>query len=78
MHIPKSFGGGFVHHNIVHEKNVEKMYQHYTNLKNKNGINSFNISYPNNIINKGEEAEKEFFIVFNKSENERKKKNWWW
>jgi len=35
MHIPKSFGGGFIHHNVVHEKNVDKVYQHYCNLKKK-------------------------------------------
>jgi len=35
MHIPKSFGGGFKHHNVVNEKNVEKIYQHYCNLKEK-------------------------------------------
>lgn len=34
MHVPKSFGGGFIHHNIVHERNVEKMYECYVNLKN--------------------------------------------
>jgi predicted metallopeptidase len=33
MHIPKSFGGGFIHHNIVNEKNVEQEYQRYINLK---------------------------------------------
>jgi predicted metallopeptidase len=36
MHIPKSFGGGFIHHNIVHDKNVEKEYQRYVNLKKGN------------------------------------------
>ena len=35
MHVPKSFGGGFIHHNLVHEKNVEKMYEHYINLKKR-------------------------------------------
>jgi len=34
MHIPKSFGGGFIHHNIVNEKNVRKVYEHYCSLKN--------------------------------------------
>lgn len=29
MHIPKSFGGGFIHHNVVHERNVEKLYRVY-------------------------------------------------
>jgi predicted metallopeptidase len=33
MHIPKSFGGGFIHHNIVCTKNVEREYQRYMNLK---------------------------------------------
>lgn len=35
MHIPKSFGGGFKHHNVVCEKNVEKMYERYVNLKRR-------------------------------------------
>lgn len=29
MHIPKSFGGGFKHHNIVNRRNVEKLYKIY-------------------------------------------------
>lgn len=29
MHIPKSFGGGFIHHNVVCSKNVEKLYRLY-------------------------------------------------
>ncbi|MDO8622672.1 MAG: putative metallopeptidase, partial [archaeon] len=29
MHIPKSFGGGFIHHNIVTSKNVDKLYNMY-------------------------------------------------
>lgn len=33
MHIPKSFGGGFIHHNVVCHKNVERMYERYINLK---------------------------------------------
>ncbi len=42
MHIPKSFGGGFIHHNIVHEGNVEREYQRYVNLKQKqNYISDF-------------------------------------
>ena len=32
MHIPKSFGGGFIHHNKVHEKSVEHVYNNYCNL----------------------------------------------
>ncbi len=33
MHIPFTFGGGFKHHNVVTERNVNKMYQSYLNLK---------------------------------------------
>jgi len=29
MHIPKSFGGGFKHHNYVTERNVNKLYQEF-------------------------------------------------
>ena len=29
MHIPKSFGGGFKHHNYVTERNVNKFYKAY-------------------------------------------------
>ncbi len=35
MHIPKSFGGGFIHHNIVNERNVEIEYDRYVNLKRR-------------------------------------------
>jgi predicted metallopeptidase len=31
MHIPKCFGGGFKHHNVVHARNVEKLYRRYLN-----------------------------------------------
>jgi predicted metallopeptidase len=33
MHIPKSFGGGFVHHDKVHEESVEKVYQSFIRKK---------------------------------------------
>ena len=29
MHIPKSFGGGFIHHNFVTRRNVDKLYNKY-------------------------------------------------
>lgn len=38
MHIPKSFGGGFIHHDIVNDKNVKIVMEHFINLKNKNLI----------------------------------------
>ena len=33
MHIPKTFGGGFKHHDWVTEKNVNLMYKTYINKK---------------------------------------------
>lgn len=33
MHIPKTFGGGFKHHDYVCERNVNKCYKLYKNLK---------------------------------------------
>tara|TARA_Y100000310_G_C20652470_1_gene800195 strand:- start:1734 stop:2150 length:417 start_codon:yes stop_codon:yes gene_type:complete len=33
MHIPKSFGGGFRHHDFVCDKNIEIEYEKYINLK---------------------------------------------
>jgi predicted metallopeptidase len=75
MHIPKSFGGGFIHHNVVHEENVQRVYEHYVNLKkkekfiydflNKDDNQKSNIIEEENINNK----EKDFFRV--------KKKSWW-
>lgn len=35
MHIPKTFGGGFKHHDFVTDKNVNKMYKEYMK-KNEN------------------------------------------
>jgi len=33
MHIPKSFGGGFKHHNVVTEREVERFYKEYRGSK---------------------------------------------
>lgn len=33
MHIPKTFGGGFIQHNKVNEKNVNILYKKYFELK---------------------------------------------
>jgi predicted metallopeptidase len=38
MHIPKTFGGGFIHHNKVHKKTVEQQYKKFCQLKNQNSI----------------------------------------
>lgn len=35
MHIPKTFGGGFKHHNWVTEKNINKYYKEYNKRKNE-------------------------------------------
>ncbi|MAG02033.1 metallopeptidase [Candidatus Pacearchaeota archaeon] len=35
MHIPKSFGGGFRHHDYVCDRNVEIEYERYVNLKRR-------------------------------------------
>jgi predicted metallopeptidase len=35
MHIPKSFGGGFIHHNKVHDGTVENVYDHYCSLRKR-------------------------------------------
>lgn len=35
MHIPKTFGGGFKHHDYVCERNVELEYRRYMDLKRK-------------------------------------------
>ena len=87
MHIPKSFGGGFIHHNIVHARNVNIMYEHYCNLKNRNLINESNDFTKDNNKNDyndnltpGQRIEREFFVVLDKSETNltvKKKKNWW-
>ena len=33
MHIPKSFGGGFIHHDKVHKRSVDQVYKKYCELK---------------------------------------------
>jgi len=85
MHIPKSFGGGFIHHNIVHERNVEKEFQRYIALKKRQNSNvdlsSFVREVPKEEITRGREIEREFFII-NKSDLDEsdfvvKKKKWW-
>ena len=42
MHIPKTFGGGFIHHDKVHEKNVRIVFDQYMNLKRKNVFSMLN------------------------------------
>lgn len=35
MHIPKAFGGGFIHHDMVNDRNVNKCYLEYKRRKNE-------------------------------------------
>ncbi|MEK6906838.1 MAG: putative metallopeptidase [Nanoarchaeota archaeon] len=35
MHIPKSFGGGFKHHDFVCEKNIKQYYKAYMEIKKR-------------------------------------------
>ena len=35
MHIPKTFGGGFVHHDFVTDRNVNILYREYLKLKGR-------------------------------------------
>lgn len=42
MHIPMSFGGGFKHHDFVTDRNVDKIYRRYLELKSNNSISEVN------------------------------------
>ena len=33
MHVPKTFGGGFRHHDFVNDKNIDLIYKRFVNLK---------------------------------------------
>jgi predicted metallopeptidase len=33
MHIPKAFGGGFIHHHLVNDKTVNRAYEEYKSKK---------------------------------------------
>lgn len=35
MHIPKSFGGGFIHHDKVNKKSVDEVYNKWISLKDE-------------------------------------------
>ncbi len=42
MHIPKAFGGGFKHHDVVTERNVNLCYMEYKKRKHeKEKINNW-------------------------------------
>ena len=58
MHIRLSFGGGFKHHDFVQERNVEKVYRKYLELKGNN-INS-PVNHVESEIKKHEQKKKGF------------------
>ena len=41
MHIPKTFGGGFKHHDFVCDKNINFFYEKFQNFKKKRDDISF-------------------------------------
>lgn len=57
MHIPKSFGGGFIYHNVVCHKNVERMYEKYICLKKRISKDLRDYSFSNLIENKNKYEE---------------------
>lgn len=60
MHIPKSFGGGFIFHNQVNDRNVNNVYEQYINLKKKDTSRIF--SEDNNNNNNNKKIEKQQFL----------------
>lgn len=42
LHIPKTFGGGFIHHDMVHEKNVRRVFDYYNSIKRESVMNMLN------------------------------------
>ena len=59
LHIPLSFGGGFKHHDFVQERNFEKIYEKYKQLKGLN-IKS-DVNHVQTEIKKHEQKKKSFF-----------------
>ncbi|MEN9626051.1 MAG: hypothetical protein RL557_379 [archaeon] len=72
MHIPKSFGGGFRHHDYVCEKNIEREYQRYTNLK-KQQLFSERFSEKKEMENRHEKKE-----IVSEVYHPGEKKRWFW
>jgi predicted metallopeptidase len=69
MHIPKTFGGGFIHHDKVHERNVRIVFEQYQNLKRKTVFN---------MLNKPVEIEEQKSnLIFKESFQEKEKKFRW-
>ncbi|MCK9595826.1 metallopeptidase [Candidatus Pacearchaeota archaeon] len=70
MHIPKTFGGGFKHHDFVTDRNVNKCYAEYKKGKDKNDRKQEIFSTNKNSENFHKEKE----------QNEKKEDNdsrWW-
>ena len=69
MHIPRTFGGGFVHHNYVNEKSVEREYQRYVNSKKQGFFES-----------EKSKTKEDFLVLKSRDASEEKlerKRKWW-
>ena len=67
MHIPKSFGGGFRHHDYVCEENIDKEYRRYLSLKHAR-------QYAHTPVLTDNLTHDE---IITPSTYETKKRNWW-
>ena len=85
MHIPKTFGGGFRHHDHVCEKNVEIEYERYVNLKKQSFFESERSESKEYFSDlkraKDNECEKfigsEDYLAVKEKKEEVPKRRWW-
>jgi len=70
MHIPKSFGGGFKHHDYVCEKNINKCYVEYKKKKEERGLREDSLGI-SDLRQKNEENQLYLKKV-------KEKGNWFW
>ena len=68
MHIPKSFGGGFIHHDFVTERNVNRIYEQYIN------VNNYKILEHPKVLNNQQEELRDFKGKENNFKQEKEKK----
>ncbi|MCS7109594.1 MAG: putative metallopeptidase [Candidatus Micrarchaeota archaeon] len=52
LHIPKSFGGGFRHHDYVNRRTVDRLYSEYKLRKERDNFEKNNLNDPMEKINK--------------------------
>lgn len=58
MHIPKSFGGGFKHHDWVCDKNINLFYRKYINMKQSDLVTEEIVDQNLSSENNGDERNK--------------------